>query len=437
MASYPKVLIIGDYFTTQPGNTITLSNLFKGWDKNNLAVAAYDIKYPDFDICDNFFQLGSTERKYNFPFNLKFNKPTVYSGVLSKIDKEKQEINNFSGEKALRKSPLIKLYYKLLVASGLEHIKSNFIISEKFKSWVNEFAPDIIYSQLSNLEVILFVKELNEKFQIPVAIHIMDDWPSTIGKNTAFKLFWNQKINKEFKSLLNKASVFMSISETMSEEYYTRYSKKFYPFHNPVDLDFWGESYKQSYKRNAPFVILYIGRIGTGIRNCFYEIAEAIKMLVSQGYNIELQLQITNRDHAMESLSKFGFIKFNKLVPYELLPGKLSNADVLLLPNDFDEEARPFLKYSMPTKASEYMISGTPILLYAEKEAAVTMHANKYHWAYVVSENKKELIMEAIINLYDSEDLRMNLGTRAKLFAQQEYDEHKIRKKFKEAFTLN
>jgi len=36
-----------------------LSNLFEGWDKNKIAAAASFITSPSFEICDNYYQLGS------------------------------------------------------------------------------------------------------------------------------------------------------------------------------------------------------------------------------------------------------------------------------------------------------------------------------------------------------------------------------------------
>ena len=35
--NYPKVLIIGQYFHTESGGGITMTNLFKGWDKEKIA----------------------------------------------------------------------------------------------------------------------------------------------------------------------------------------------------------------------------------------------------------------------------------------------------------------------------------------------------------------------------------------------------------------
>lgn len=428
---FPKVLIIGQYFSKKPGGTITLTHLFHGWDKNNIAVAAENIQDPDFEICDKFYQLGSLERKNNFPFNVKLRKQEKYSGKL------KETNNSDSPEKLIPKSKQKSSYDRLLSVSGLSHFKSRFVISEQFENWIKDFSPDYIYSQLSSLDLILLLNDLYEKTKIPIAIHMMDDWPITIGKESAFYSYWNKRINRNFQELLAKSSVFMSISEAMSKEYLSRYGKHFTPFHNPVNLDFWGKDSKRNYDLNNPIIILYAGRIGKGIRKCFFDIACAIQNLIQKGYHIELQMQITNHDDIIQDLKKFDFIKFNKMVPFEKLPQQLSGSDVLLLPNDFEKEAMPFLKFSMPTKASEYMISGTPILLYASKEAAITIHALKYGWAHVVSEKDPQHLEKGIIEIISRKELRIKLGDTAKTFAQFNYDGNIIRDQFRETFTLN
>lgn len=70
--SLPKVLIFGQPFNNTHGGGITLSNLFKGWEKDKIAVAAtghlmYNVTT---DVCDIYYQLGNKEFKWRFPFNL-------------------------------------------------------------------------------------------------------------------------------------------------------------------------------------------------------------------------------------------------------------------------------------------------------------------------------------------------------------------------------
>jgi glycosyltransferase involved in cell wall biosynthesis len=303
------------------------------------------------------------------------------------------------------------------------------LLSVDFKKWVNEFSPDLIYSQLSSLELIQFVSSLKEYLKKPIVIHLMEDWPSTISNKQIgfFRLFWRNFIDKELRKIFNESDVLLSISEAMSEEYLMRYGKIFLPFHNPINVKDWTASIKKDYSRKDTFIVLYAGRIGTGLQNCLLSFAYAVKNQVNKGRKIEFHIQSGSDHPVLKELDKIECVKFRNQVPYEQLPNVFSSSDLLLLPNDFDEK----FKYSMPTKASEYMVSGTPILVFSSSETAVTKHTLKYGWAYVVSENSIEKLEKAINELYEDEELRKETGCRAKEFAIKNYESEQIRENFK------
>ena len=426
---FPKILIIGQYFEKRPGGVITMTNLFKGWDKDCIAVAAPDINNPDFEICNKYYQLGSLENKRNFPFNLKKNNKKHRSGPFLQ-----REIKLNSNISQIKNSRIRNLYNYFLNFFGLDHYKYGFKCSNEFLKWVRDFSPDYIYSQLSNFQLILFVSQLNKDLKIPIAIHIMDDWPSTIVKKGILEFYWRKVIDKKFRKLLSNSKVLMSIGETMSIEYKKRYGYNFIPFHNPIEIDFWETSTNDHQYTHSPFVILYAGRIGIGIQNCFLDIAEAIKNLNARGLKIELHIQVINHNNILNNLEKFKFIKLNPAVHYSQLPTIFAKADLLLIPNDFDDKAISFLKFSIPTKASEYMASGTPILLYSSIKTAITKHALKYQWAYVVSEKNIKKLESAIKEVYEKKDLRIKLGASAKEFAKNNFDSNIIRNEFRKAF---
>jgi glycosyltransferase involved in cell wall biosynthesis len=426
---YPKILIIGQYFNTASGGGITMTNLFKGWDKENIAVAAESISNADFTVCNKYYQLGSLEIKRRFPFNLNPWKKAIPSGAVP--------AKKIPAAAALLPDPKkgvpgnsFLLYLRLLHFTGLYHYKSRYRISSKFLSWIREYSPDIIYSQLSTIELIGLVSDLHKKLNVPVAVHIMDDWPLTITKKGIFQSYWQKNINNQFRKLLEESKVLLSISEAMSKEYKIRYGYNFIPFHNPIDIKFWSLCSKTDYELKDRFVILYAGRIGMGIQNCFLDIAEAIKNLISKGLKIELHIQATNFNPVLDELAKFDFIKLHASVPYSELPAIFSKSDLLLLPNDFDRKSVSFLKYSMPTKASEYMASGTPVLLYSSVETAVTRNAIKYQWAYVVSEKDTGKLESAIFELYEKKELRVKLAHTAKEYAVNHFESGKIREQF-------
>ena len=258
MTEYSRILISGQYFHTRSGGGITISNLFSGWDKDKIAATASFISNPSFEICENYYQIGEKELKLRFPFNLKKRSNLSSSGRVIYVE---NPIGNMELQLA-GKSFFRKIYDKFLFASGLIHYRSTFQQSPEFITWVRSINPEIIYSQLSSLEEIRIVTALHKELKLPLAIHIMDDWPNTISTRYFPRVIWNKIIQKEFKYLLSRANVLLSISESMSEEYIKRYGLKFIPFHNPITIEKWLPFSKANWEIEGIFKILYSGRIG-------------------------------------------------------------------------------------------------------------------------------------------------------------------------------
>ena len=428
----PKVLIVGQYFNSNSGGGITISNLFKGWNKENLLVVADNMNNPEFNVCNKYYRIGNLEIKRRFPFNLGSSRKQISSGVLNENISSNAPISTINKTSRWRNK-----YVQFLKFTGLYHYKVRYQVSKQLLNWINTYSPDIIYTHLGDIQHIQLVNDLHQKLGLPVAIHIMDDWPDRINENGLFNSYWSKIIDKKFRSLLSSAKVLLSISDAMSNEYLQRYGLKFIPFHNPINVEHWGTVSSKSYEKNDPFIILYAGRIGPGIKNCLLDIIDSLETLTSKGLKIEFQIQATNYDRLLDEVAKFNFVKLNPVAKYNELPKIFSNADTLLLGNDFDKNSISFLKYSMPTKASEYMISGTPVLLYSSGETAVTQHAITHKWAYIVSEKKKEKLEEAIFELYNDERLRMHIGETAKAYAKENYDDKAVRERFKKSLMVH
>lgn len=428
--NYPKILIIGEHFHSVSGGGITMTNLFKGWKIENIAVAGENILNPNFSVCNNYYQLGSLEIEKRFPFNLNKMEKKIKSGVIV----EKRTVKSCSAITKDKKSALKKMYIRLLNFTGLCHYKRKYKISEEFLRWINEFSPDIIYSQLSSLELIRLVNDLHLTFKLPIIIHIMDDWPSIISSEGPFQNYWHKKIDIEFRELINKASLLLSISDAMANEYKNRYGETFLPFHNPIDLDDWLPFSKNNWDVHSTFKILYAGRIGTANMGSTKMIAETVDYLVSKGLDISFDIYSpdVNSDRAY-SLHFLKGVNMKNIVPHSQISSLLPSYDLLVLPLDFDKESIRFTKLSMPTKASEFMISGTPILVYAPIETALAKYAAKEQWAYLVTKDNKKAIIKAIKEIYSSPLIREKLGQKAKLLAIETENDVVIRKKFKDA----
>lgn len=417
--SLPRVLIIGQPFNKNTGGAITQSSLFAGWDIDKIAVVStgHLLHNLNLSICKNYYQLGQKEYKWIPPFNYLQKK--FVSGPLE--FKENREVRNLVVHKPKLRAKLVDNYfYPLLKFFGLFHVITKIELSSKLCEWINKFDPDVIYAQASSMETIVFCQKLHKYIKKPLVFHMMDDWPSTISNKGFFKNYWLKKIDKEFRALLDRASVLMSISDEMANEYKKRYNKDFITFHNSVDLGFWKKYQRNNYELPEFPSILYAGRIGPGIESSLEVIAEAIELVnIELGASVKFILK-TGKNPSWSS--KYKCTEYQNLEPHSEMPKVLSQADFLILPYDFSQESIKFIQYSMPTKAAEYMVSGTPVIIFSPKETAIVKYADKCKWAEVITENNPIKLAEAIKYLIQNKKIRERVAHNAKTIAEKDHN---------------
>ena len=428
----PKTLIIGQPFNDDFGGGITQANLFAGWDKDKIAVVCTDHMFNNLntEICDTYYLLGSDEYKWTFPFNLIQRK--VLSGP-REVKKESDKPNPVSAKMNLRTRVINNYFYPFLEYIGLFHGMSKIRLSDKLCRWLDEYNPEVIYAQATSRESVLFCTALQEYIKKPMVYHVMDDWPSTISQKGPFKNFWHKKIDKELRVLISKATVLLSISHDMAEEYKERYGRDFATFHNPIEVDFWKSCQRRNYELAATPSIMYAGRIGPGIEATLESMAKAVEMVNGRsGKNIQFHLQTKDKP---EWVDNYPCVVHKKQVAYNELPRVFAEADFLYLPYDFTKESIRFIKYSMPTKAPEYMMSGTPIIVYGPGETALVKDAIRNNWAKVVTEESIEKLADAVSDLINDEAFRKNIAGNAVLISETNYNSVKIRNNFREVIS--
>ncbi|MRI02603.1 glycosyltransferase [Kriegella sp. EG-1] len=426
----PKILILNQPFVSDTGGGITLSNLFSKWDAKQIAVASSGYLLTG-DIaterCYKYYQLGSEERKWIFPLNLFGRKYESGEVSFSKQSKDKVIPEEFDSK---NRSNFIEKYISpIFHFSGLSHFVSKTQLSPKFCNWLLEFNPDVIYAQSSSREEILFCIAVQEFLKKPMVFHKMDDWLTLAGSKTFMIKYWRNKIDSEFKDLLNHSELVMSISDYMGEEYFKRYDKEFITFHNPIDINFWKTGQRNTYDIDQSPTIMYAGRIGLGIDNSLMTIASAID-IVNKELNMSIKFLIQAQE-APDWLKNYKCTKHQHFVSYKDLPKVFGSADFMILPYDFDPDGLAFIKYSMPTKASEYMASGTPIIIFAPEDTALVQYAKKNKWAAVVTENNTKKLAIEIKELVKNKPLREKIAHTARNLAETRHNTDIVANEFK------
>jgi glycosyltransferase involved in cell wall biosynthesis len=427
---YPKVLVFSQSFNNFSGGGITLTNLFLGWPKERIAVVTYNYMLVGIstDICDTYYQLGQEEIHWIFPFSLVRGKNQ--SGLL---DEANISIISITKKGTLIKQKSSGYFLNLLIKwAGLDHVQSGISISERLNAWLKEYRPELLYFQISNRESINFARDLIESLRIPSVLHMMDDWPTTISTNSLAKRYWKNRIDKEFKQLLKKTDLRFSICDEMSNEYKKRYGWDFYPFHNTLDIDKWTPFIRNSLRTSqGTKTVLFSGRIGKGIERSLFDLATAVDKLLSEGIDVCLQIQSPRSiPGILDGLSRYKSVKINSSVDYDKLPEIYSKADILVIANDFSQEGINFLRFSMPTKAPEYMISGTPILVYASSETALFKLFHNNQCGHCVANQSSDELAYAISLLLKDINYREQLSRNAVNYALEHFDSKKVRPDF-------
>jgi glycosyltransferase involved in cell wall biosynthesis len=438
MNSFPKVLIIGETFHNRSGGGITLSNLFKNWPADNLAViATSNISYSNYEKSKKYYRLGSDEYIVVWPLSIFIASKSVSGEVnISEFSNTLNKKTNSTKTNNRIINNIINLSTKTLDFIGLSNFIFKTKLSCKLLNWINEFNPDYIYFQNSNFQGIIFINEITTFTKIPVVVHPMDDFVKISTSPGLFYLYWKRRMQLEFKKLVDNASVRLSICSGMSDEYYKRYGYYFYAFHNPIDLNLWEPFTKKDWDFNGTFKILYTGRLGSDNQKALHILCKISDSFQKSGTKTEVHLFFSPlSDRSL--IKKYKHYKTAKVCDYvenDHIPELISNYDLLFLPLGFSKKSIKATMFSMPTKTAEYLISGVPIIVYAPMQTALAKYAREEEWAYLVDNRKSEVLSNAIKNIYSNIDLRRSLGNKAIRTAIKNHDSIKVRNEFREMF---
>lgn len=434
--NYSRVLIVGETFRMNGGGGITLTNLFKDWPSDKMAVVTERIYETSSDSnCVKFYQLGHLEQKLPFPLN-----KLIHNYKSGEVDIRSSKLKNPESKKRFSqvlKSSARVILNKLLIFSGIYHFIFKTEISDQLLDWIRKYSPDIIYAQPFRYSDMEFISELQKKTSIPMAIHIMDDSISFLNKPNLLFLYWRRRTKNVFRNLVDSSVVSLSISKFMSEEYLRRYNKTFIPVRNPIDLDQWLPYIKNDWEISGKVRIIYTGRLAVPNINSLYVFCETVDSLNKSGSGIMLDIySIDDNRRFGKRIKKFTGITLNKAVPYSAIPKLIPVYDIVLLPIDFDKRGIRFARYSISTKTSEYMISGVPVLLFAPENVALTAYANENRCMLSVSENNRDKLSEALLNLINDKVLRETLARKAIEVAKIDSDANAVREEFKSLLSL-
>ena len=417
---YPRILVINfDPFNTQRNNGMTMTNLFKGWPKENLAQIYLSKLMPDNSVCENYWRLSeksilggmlgkTTASQYNF-----------YNSEINNLV-EKQEDSIFSRiENAAKK---IDRKYTEPVREAIYRLPS--ILSTPMLNWIKKFNPDAVYSMLGNGPLMRLCVKISDKFSIPIIPHFTDDWISTQYNNSCFSKKLRSSMQHWMLETLKRSPIRLTIGGRMNAEYKKRYGGTFRPFVNCINLNEFNINTIE--KREAKKIkLIYIGGLHLNRWKNLQLIGQALRE-IEKKHKIDSELLIYTYQHDIENykdaLNIEGFMRIVGWVENSKVPYLLVNSDITVHVESFDQEISEYTKYSISTKIPECMMAGKAILAFGPSEAASIEYIKDSQCGITIMKyNLKELEEILAAELIDIEKIKL-YGYRAKKIALEHHE---------------
>nr|WP_321400048.1 hypothetical protein [uncultured Desulfobacter sp.] len=431
MSDYPRVLVLTGYgFNQTCGGSITLTNLFRDWPKDKLAIMFSDHNENDPKIVEKTLRL---QRKLFIPYiniGIPWNTQKAIKTNKTKINYNKKSLRQKSV--FLFRSLLRKVFNGL----GITAVLTKYPLSFDVTQFCNSFKPEVLYTHLGGVAVAALTLELMGKYDIPTVIHIMDDYPSNIYRTGLMSSFVRKKMNSQLDTLFKNAAVCMGICEAMCKEYRERYGVEFIPFHNPVHPCFEKKYDNNSISKTKDSIVaIYSGRVSWGVVESLKDICKAFIELKQNNDKQHIFFKIYTNDVGSVISQHPFFASLPSNVEIEEVPQNtfevaslFKNSDLLILPVEFQEESIKAIRLSMPTKVPAYMASGTPILLYGPQKVPFVADAAKRGWAHVVGSQAN--LLQSLKDLIENQGLKNNIVKTAIDISSKEFNYEIVQERF-------
>jgi glycosyltransferase involved in cell wall biosynthesis len=422
---HPRVLFLtAAAFNKVTGGGVTFTNLFAGWPQDRIVTVHNDSTPVSMDVCTQYYRLGVGEiHKRGLLRYLKLAQPPAGNSRCQGVAAPRSTLC------AMAMAAKTVLFGNAVPDVGR--------LTPELEAWVAAYKPDVLYTIMGTNAMMDLAKALCERFNLALVIHLMDDWPSAAYRGGLLSWFSRRRMQKLLQHLVSIAEVRMGICEDMADGYKRRYGAPFLAFQNAIDTKRWQAYIKQDLAIGDQVQLLYIGSVLPEAQlDALADCCAAVASLRSEGMDVVLDIYSPSfyAQRYREMLVVDDGIRLHDAIAEdEEVFRCLAEADILLLPVNFDSKTVRYIRYSMPTKVPAYLFSGTPILVYGSEETAQVRYARKAGWGYVVSERGQARVATAIRELASDRNLRERLSRAARVAAFSNHDASMVRARFQAA----
>lgn len=412
--NYPRILLIHmtKVHLDDPSNLL-IRTLFGDWPKDKIAQIFSGCYSGKGDFCGRYYEIGSDERRLGRIFGLL--KP-VGVGAMS----------GHSDDRGMKPhAPLIKkLLTKVasaVVGSGLYEVIFRVRSTPRLNKFVQEFKPDIIYTQGYNLGFTKLALKLAEIYAVPICYFPVDDWHSCLYNKSPI----HREVDRLAREIAVKSTLRFALGPKMTETLEQRYGVAFNCIYHADDAARFVRMSSKS--RSTKIVFGFTGSLYLGRGSCIADLLHACRSVCDEDFLIRVYCSAVPQDIGPELLNSKQ-VEFLSLPCHDELPQVLADCDFLFLPESFDKVYREAIELSLSTKCHLYMFSGRPILVYGPSWSGTVNYARRFEWAVVVDESDIESLIRGV-RMATSHVIAEDVAAKASNVAQTNHQSVLLRKR--------
>lgn len=407
-----KVLIISHNIISRTNNMgKTLLSYFDGWEADKLCQLFFQSEAPTTDCCGAYYRVNDVD--------------IVKSLLCRKKPGKALGADDYSADGELRTdSEAAAGIYKVgkkrkpwmyLVRNAIWAL--NTWKTEALDNWLEECNPDVIFFASGDYVFpYRIVEYVSHKLNIPVVTAVFDDYyfyrPKSFSPIAKLNTYIFRKV---FHRIMEQSSCALYVHPAMKKKYDEEFRVKSEVVYTSAEAVYIPE------KDNEDINISYFGGLDLKRYESLIEIGKTLRRISPDG---SLLLDVYSGEKRTEILKKLTIengIRFMGSVGAEEVKEKQKQSNILVLAESVSPEILERIRYSLSTKAAEYLASGRCVLAYGPKDAGVISYLMENDAACVVTEPQK--LEEALRKLINSPEQRKQY---AKKQLELAYKNHRV-----------
>lgn len=414
---YPRVLVVANNgFSLSNSNGRTLGNFLVGWPKDRLAEFCLSISDPNFALCENYYCLSDSAILQAVKHLTKAKGRVICPST----NIAKQTV--MTGTKGRSRNAFNACARQLLWNKCVWD-------SDSFRSWVNDFSPQLVLVYIGDTPFIHTIAEtIAKRSEAPIVIFNTEgycffkkNWFKKGPFDWLFFYLYRKVLYRSTKAVVLQSKDIIHCNQQLCDDYAKEFGKVGKVLYTASSV----KRSERSFNSNSPH-FLYAGGVDLYRYKALIEISEVLQSINKDYY---LDIYGTGSEEAITALKMAHGVRYHGIVSYEVIKEKIENSDVLFHAESYEGYKRFSLKYAFSTKIADSIASGKCFFVYAPPQLACSEYIRNTQAGWYAS-NKEDLRLK-LTQLVTDDGARNRIQENAQRIAYANHNQEKSSQMFK------